>query len=754
MWQQQLLLLGLLLLGITPIPVIARVSPLARARCAECDTIKPPDAPCICITPCHIHGLPDADQPLYPGKESSSTQQSDRGYAVPWCFNATIQSNHRFKPLVFPSYSTVAWVTDFQHASTLGRLRAECGDNGTCVSGVPLQVVADLERNRTSAVTADVLFETVAPIPGVFNRIETLRNLWHEYGYEAYLCSSPNCGAINTTHSSKNLLLILPAEFGSLAESCSSLPACTVPRTFIPASFSGIISSNASGNSPGRIQVYSNSQNYSQAVKSQSAEALSAQDKLSVWYDTACAMVLCANCVPLLLAVYRRCSGLRSPWTSIEVAQATTRCALCSFLLWSKAHLDTCAADGWPAVAWHFCFSLQVGYFVGLMATLLRDLTWPFGSNHRAVPPGWMTPLVACVVGVMVLVVVFSADRHTEAINNENEFLGQSKQNGTCALNPYSYTEWYSDFDNSMWLMCGMGAIAAVLCGTPYYVHGIAFMYACFFTLILVWCVKSSHIKNQSSFYPTEDILYQYGVDGVGLCWISDMQDGYNLPMLYAVYIPTAGVLLMSTVLLLFTWFALSRVKGFLFTEKKLIYLNNVTYSLMHESVVFGLVLYSFFVADYDAARQDLGTCNIAPGLILCTDLMLYAGLTAYGDVSRWLERNRDSTSDLNAELRVNLFSKLLEQIELEQQEEEEQPDSGTNGSSCCTDSGPSEHERNMFRQLRTFWGLDMDFRKTFKRLHQMSQRNEKSKDARHVLYAETDDHGGASGMRADGDAR
>ena len=38
------------------------------------------------------------------------------------------------------------------------------------------------------------------------------------------------------------------------------------------------------------------------------------------------------------------------------------------------------------------------------------------------------------------------------------------------------------------------------------------FMYACFFTLILVWCVKSSHIKNQSSFYPTEDILYQYGV--------------------------------------------------------------------------------------------------------------------------------------------------------------------------------------------------------------------------------------------------
>ena len=214
-----------------------------------------------------------------------------------------------------------------------------------------------------------------------------------------------------------------------------------------------------------------------------------------------------------------------------------------------------------------------------------------------------------------------------------------------------------------------------------------------------------------------------------------------------AFYAPTICLITFVCLSLLASKLVVLRVQTKAFTGAKLKYLHNVYITLISEASVLFLLLMAFYLASC-ITNQVGGAGDVVSGVLVGMDLCLWALLNMYLDMGRWFRHKEDGTvTDLNAELRANLFGNLVEQIYLEYRDSQ-----GTLRTSQRysyynkVDKMPSRQEMRMFQDLRRFWEIEEGYDDTFKTLHDISEANKESGHIHRELYTETVDHGGASG--------
>ena len=111
------------------------------------------------------------------------------------------------------------------------------------------------------------------------------------------------------------------------------------------------------------------------------------------------------------------------------------------------------------------------------------------------------------------------------------------------------------DFKNHLYsysdgLMLGtivINSICVMLSFTTFKYHAVAYSYASATVFFLArsvgaWKLGSWGTGSVTSDDPTGTDVYEYGVNNLGLCWVSSNQDGYNFPMWAGFYIPVAFV--------------------------------------------------------------------------------------------------------------------------------------------------------------------------------------------------------------------
>ena len=410
-----------------------------------------------------------------------------------------------------------------------------------------------------------------------------------------------------------------------------------------------------------------------------------------------------------------------------RIIQSATMVVL---LVYQTRTVKECRHHDYLAMMYHVGFSLIVGYFLVKIVLLLKDLRWPFQSNKGGYGPFFMNMMVivsCCLAFIhykyaktMTQAGGYLEDLYGNSAKGlksfDNTWLTEPATDGECSNSPYKH---YNINDSASIGALIMACFAVVMSFTKYYIHSVALVYCSWTTLLLAIHMEHSQAPN--------DTLYQYGRNAIGLCWVSDLQDGKNLPMWVSFYAPTTMMITLAIAAVIFAKLVMGQVKGRAFTEAKLVYLHCVTFDLLGEASVLATMIFAFFLAHYEVPDHE-----VTSAILVAADFIIWAFLTAYADLRPWWT-DRTAEDDVNVQLRVNLFTQLLKQMQKEKA-----------GEIPNSEQMPSLEDMDKFANLRQFWGMSEDFDEIFDDLYQMSQCMQDIDN--HHLYTETVDHGGASG--------
>jgi len=454
----------------------------------------------------------------------------------------------------------------------------------------------------------------------------------------------------------------------------------------------------------------------------------------------------------------------------LEVSLAVAECTLGLYLLiWLKAfeamgscgHADGDPSKTYPAVIFHAVLMLVYGYQFALYNSLFDQLRDPLAP---AMPGSTSFRGYLMVVSFLSCSLIMAIDEGTNT----------------------NYT--YSFNRQVKFALTGGFFLALVLVYTLRYLyHGLAIWYCCMSSLMLSVSIELLTFTNLKG----EQDNYEFGLTPLGLCWVSQTQDGLNIPMWLSFYIPVCAAAIggVTSLLMVFMLFShhdeepdqedeIENQAQYAFTMQKTEHVTRVGI-LVAQQVLFVVLVMTVFFIDSQSEEQVFCTKTLgmyfgmtvvlySVGSLLRSLVVLHRSLRKIPLGQEYQPLNQGGSIDKG--LRRFMFLKFVEEVRLTiEDEDEENSESGFSASTeevsrklsgcwgaclAClywwigqshnaATSGTRGWRYNRsaeFRQLRQHWNIQDHYKATFHKLAKLqNQRGEK-------LYKEGQDHGGKSG--------